>query len=183
MESGAAQAVQANPLMPETDAAQPVLETTEPRTAPKPEAGASSQGWETTHNYNGFYNEYLLNVCGYTCKVADYFEEVHPFESDRTKARWKKVVNVANLPLVSPGARHFAAQYRHYLFGARPGKDGKAERFYFGIPGRFLETEQPDGGRSGFTFWQPMRGTDREKTAYGYWIVSVDARTGNIEDV
>lgn len=182
------QPVPQSKLQPVPQPVVPMAETTGPESETGLEmeqeaAASSSQTWDDTHNYNGFYNEYLLNVCGYTCKVADYYEEVRPFDSDRTQARWKKIVNVENLPLVSPGAHHFAAQYRHYLFGARPGENGMAERFYFGIPGRFLETEQPDGGRSGFTFWQPMRGADREKTAYGYWIVSVDAKTGNIEDV
>jgi hypothetical protein len=55
----------------------------------------------------------------------------------------------ANLPLVSPGAHYFATQYRHYIFGAKPDDKGTAVRFYFGIPGRFLDEEQPDGGKSG----------------------------------
>lgn len=133
-------------------------------------------------NYNQFYNEYLLNICSYTCKAADCFEEVEPFETDRTGARWKKISDVSTLPLVSPGAHYFAGQYQHFLFGAAPGEDGTARKYYFAIPGRFLQTEQPDGGRSGFTLWQPVKGAAREKNAYGYWIICVDALTGSLED-
>lgn len=129
--------------------------------------------------YNNFYNEYILNACAHTCRSAEFFEDVAPFERDRTGARWKKIANVASLPMVSPGAHYFATQYRHYLFGAKPDDKGYATKFFFGIPGRFLDEEQPDGGKSGFTYWQPIRGAD----AYGYWIVAVDGRTGSIEEV
>lgn len=144
--------------------------------------------------YNNFYNEYILNACAHTCRVAEFYEDVTPFEKDRTGARWKKIVNITNLPLVSPGAHYFATQYRHYLFGAKPDENGMATTFFFGIPGRFLDEEQPDGGKSGFTYWQPIRGADSvfdgyrkgeqsNRNAYGYWIVAIDGKTGNIEEV
>lgn len=133
--------------------------------------------------YNAFYNEYLLQFCTYTCKVAGYYEDVTPFERDQTGARWKRVQNVGNLPLVSPGAHYFATQYKHYLFGAKPDSNGQAEEYFFAIPGRFTQEEQPDGGRSGFVYWQPMIGAPHEKAAYGYWIVSVDSKSGDILEV
>lgn len=144
--------------------------------------------------YNSFYNEYILNACAHTCRIAEYYEDVTPFERDKTGARWKKIVNITNLPLVSPGAHYFATRYRHYLFGAKPDETGTATKFYFGIPGRFLDEEQPDGGRSGFTYWQPIRGTEpalegyrkgerSNRNAYGYWIIAIDGKTGNIEEV
>lgn len=145
-------------------------------------------------NYNGFYNEYILNACAHTCRIAEFYEDVVPFDRDRTGAKWKKIVNIANLPLVSPGAHYFATQYRHYIFGAKPDENGMAVKFFFGIPGRFLDEEQPDGGKSGFTYWQPIRGSDpvfegyrkgeqSNRNIYGYWIVAIDGQTGNIEDV
>ena len=144
--------------------------------------------------YNCFYNEYVLNACAHTCRGAEFYEDVVPFDRDKTGARWKKIVNVASLPLVSPGAHYFATQYRHYIFGAKPDENGMASVFYFGIPGRFLDEEQPDGGRSGFTYWQPIKGAEAvsensrkggvgSRNAYGYWIVAVDGKTGNIEEV
>ena len=144
--------------------------------------------------YNNFYNEYILSACAHTCRVAEFYEDVVPFERDKTGAKWKKIVNIANLPLVSPGAHYFATQYRHYLFGAKPDEKGYATKFFFGIPGRFLDEEQPDAGKSGFTYWQPIRGADpvfenyrkgerSNRNAYGYWIVAVDGKTGSIEEV
>lgn len=148
----------------------------------------------TKRTYNNFYNEYLLNACAHTCRIAEFYEDIIPFEKDKTEARWKKIVNITNLPLVSPGAHYFATQYRHYIFGAKPDEKGMATKFFFGIPGRFLDDEQPDGGKSGFTYWQPIRGADPafegyrkgervNRNAYGYWIVAVDGKTGNIEEV
>lgn len=144
--------------------------------------------------YNNFYNEYILSACAHTCRVAEFYEDAEPFERDKTGAKWKKIVNIASLPLVSPGAHYFATQYRHYIFGAKPDEKGYATKFFFGIPGRFLDEEQPDAGRSGFTYWQPIRGADpvfenyrkgehSNRNAYGYWIVAVDGKTGSIEEV
>ena len=144
--------------------------------------------------YNNFYNEYILNACAHTCRSAEFYEDVAPFDNDRTGARWKKIVNITSLPLVSPGAHYFATQYRHYIFGAKPDEKGMATKFFFGIPGRFRDEEQPDGGKSGFTYWQAIRGADPvfenyrkaengDRNSYGYWIVSVDGKTGNIEEI
>ncbi len=159
-----------------------------------PAAGMAPDRVVTKRTYNNFYNEYILNACAHTCRVAEFYEDVAPFDRDRTGAKWKKIVNITNLPLVSPGAHYFATQYRHYLFGAKPDEKGFATKFFFGIPGRFLDEEQPDAGKSGFTYWQPIRGADpvfesyrkgerSNRNAYGYWIVAVDGRTGNIEEV
>jgi hypothetical protein len=159
-----------------------------------PQAENAEERIVSKRTYNNFYNEYILSACAHTCRVAEFYEDAAPFERDRTGARWKKIVNIANLPLVSPGAHYFATQYRHYIFGAKPDEKGYATKFFFGIPGRFLDEEQPDGGRSGFTYWQPIRGADpvfesyrkgerSNRNAYGYWIVAVDGKTGNIEEV
>lgn len=178
----------------EQAASQPDQEQAARQPDKKEEEACREERMKPTKTYNSFYNEYLLNACVHTCRIAEFYEDVNPFEKDRTGARWKKIVNIANLPLVSPGAHYFATQYRHYIFGAKPDDKGTAVRFYFGIPGRFLDEEQPDGGKSGFTYWQPIRGVGpvldagenqrrRNRNAYGYWIVAVDARTGNIEEV
>lgn len=146
-------------------------------------------------SYNRFYNDFILNSCAHTCRVAEFYEDVNPFDRDKTGAKWKKIINITSLPLVSPGAHYFATQYHHYLFGAKADENGMAERFFFGIPGRFLDEEQPDGGQSGFTYWQPIRGVEvhdtmntkadyqTRKTSYGYWILAIDSKTGNIEEV
>ncbi|WP_206460310.1 hypothetical protein [Anaerovorax sp. IOR16] len=134
-------------------------------------------------NFNRFYNEYLLYACGHMCRVSEFYEEVNPFSEDLTGARWKKIKNVGSLPLVSPGAQYFSTQYRHYLFGAKGNSQGFAERYFFAIPGRFTEVEKPDGGKSGFTYWQPMYGASREKNEYGYWIVEINAENGDVLEI
>ncbi len=138
-------------------------------------------------NYNSFYNEYLLRFCDFTCKSADLYEDIFPFEKDKTQARWKKMQNIYSLPIVSPGAHLFAAQYKHFLFGARPDSEGVASHYYLAVPGRFIQEEQPDGGRSGFVFWQPLANGPQVENMdndpnyrYGYWIVAIDAHTGDI---
>lgn len=150
---------------------------------------------EENRNFNNFYNRYILNACAHTCRVAEFYEDVNPFDVDKTGAIWKKIVNVASLPLVSPGAHYFATQYKHFIFGAKPDDNGNASKFYFGIPGRYLNDEQPDGGDSGFRYWQPIKGmssltegtpeerAEAQRTSYGYWIIAIDAATGDIKSL
>ncbi len=133
--------------------------------------------------YNRFYNDYLLQACGHMCRVAEFYEDVTPFASDITGAKWKKIKNVGSMPIVSPGAQYFSTQYRHYLFGAKGDMQGVAQKYFIAVPGRFTEVERPDGGKSGFTYWQPMYGAAREKNAYGYWIVEIDGENGDIVEI
>ena len=158
------------------------------------EVAATTDAPVSKRVYNNFYNEYILNSCVHTCRVAEFYEDVNPFNKDKTGARWKKIVNITNLPLVSPGAHYFATQYHHYIFGAKADENEMAVKYYFGIPGRFMDEEQPDGGNSGFTYWQPIRGAESytiaddtsemtaKRMAYGYWILAIDGKTGNIEE-
>ncbi|WP_027400313.1 DUF7922 domain-containing protein [Anaerovorax odorimutans] len=145
-----------------------------------------------SNNYNNFYNRFVLNACAHTCRVAEFYEDISPFDYDKTGAVWKKIVNVASLPIVSPGAHYFSTQYRHFIFGAKANEKGDVTNYYFGIPGRFLNEEQPDAGESGFTYWQPIKGMKKvseckneeqikeRKNSYGYWIIEIDGKTGNI---
>ncbi|QHI72121.1 hypothetical protein [Aminipila terrae] len=90
--------------------------------------------------YNQFYNQYIKDICEKTAKAAELYELILPFSKDRTGAKWKRIANVKNLPLVSPGAVWGASKYRHYIFGE------DQSMYYLGIPGRFLNEEQPEGG-------------------------------------
>lgn len=132
-------------------------------------------------NYNHFYNRYVLRACQYIAQLADKYENISPFEreTDKTRATWKKVNSISNLPLVAPGAHYFAAKYQHYIFG------GTETDFYIGIPGKFSKEEQPDGGESGFLYWQAVKVIPEEESVgitrdYGYWILRIEGKNGNI---
>ena len=61
-----------------------------------------------------------------------------------------------------PEGYEMAKKHGHFLVGKA--MDGS----YIGIPGRFLLKEQPAGGRTGFTLWQPLRGGEEMYGAPGY---------------
>lgn len=139
----------------------------------------ASQGRKT---YNYFYNRQLRRSCEHMCQIVGYYEEISPFETDHLNGKWRKIQNVQSIPILSPGASYFAGRYKHYLFGAKEGPDGRATLYYIAIPGRFSEQERPDNGESGFTYWQSIRGAKDETGAYGYWIAAIDPMTGDIID-
>lgn len=71
-------------------------------------------------------------------------------EKDETGAVWYRMEE-ANIPEPLSAGEALIKKYHHYIIG----KNGE-ERFV-GVPGRFLMSEQPDGGET-FGLWQPMRG-------------------------
>jgi hypothetical protein len=127
--------------------------------------------------FNNFYNRFLMESCDRCLRKARYYDDIKPFKMDKTRAEWKKIIHVGNIPLVSPGAHYFATKYRHYIFGIAE------KRCYIGIPGRLMKEEQPDGGESGFVYWQPIVGASHSDDAYGYWIAAINLTTGDIEEV
>lgn len=136
--------------------------------------------------YNSYYNRYLCAQCYKLRRNQNAYDRVIPFKKDVTGAEWSKIEKPESLPIVSPGARHLAEKYRHYIFG-------KSDKFYYiGVPGRFLREEQPEEGLSGFLLWQPIIGAEAlnatepeaddevRRTAYGYWIIAIDTESGDI---
>lgn len=136
--------------------------------------------------YNTYYNRYILARCHKMAENRNVYDRVVPFKEDVTSAEWTKMSPETEIPIVSPGAKCLAQRYKHYIFGTTD------ENYYFGVPGRFLREEQPEGGESGFLLWQPILGAEElnateeeatdeiRNTAYGYWIVAVCIETGDI---
>ena len=110
------------------------------------------------------------------------------FAADETGASWHRETDLELLKQFCREGYGQAARYGHFLIGTGE------ERNYIAVPGRFLLEEQPAGGRTGFTLWQPLRGGEElysglgdmdEATArlvYGYWIAALDSRTLEISE-
>ena len=111
------------------------------------------------------------------------------FAVDETNSKWHKQTNVEILQNFCREGYPMAKKYGHFIIGNSESKS------YIGIPGRFILEEQPAGGASGFTLWQPIRGGEEmyksldeidEQTAqlvYGYWIACIDNQTLKITEV
>lgn len=138
--------------------------------------------------FNRYYNQYILRCCKAIEQKKELYGRTVPFKEDKLDAEWRRIPNLSAFPLISPDSRSMICRYRHFIFGI-------TETFYYiGVPGRYLEQEQPEEGSSGFVLWQPIRGAevycaDREEAsledrqiAYGYWIAGIRRDTGDIED-
>ena len=138
--------------------------------------------------YDSYYNQYVLQCCRAIENKKELYNSLIPFKADCTRAEWLRVVNLGKFPVVSPGAQYTMTRYRHFIFGTG------AKHYFIGVPGRYLESEQPDEGKSGFVLWQPIMGAEGfhaqqqgaamkdRQVAYGYWIAAVNRTTGSIED-
>lgn len=160
---------------------------------------------------NDVFSDYLKscikNSCKYMEKQIHLCREEKPFSEDKIQGTWWKILNIMNLPFINPGFNtcagdfleayqmncpggqtspscfDLAYKYRHFLFGLK--KDdasGKIQKYYYAIPGKYAN-EHPDEGKSGFNYWQPLSGTEKRPGDYGYWIVSVDPYTGELEQI
>ncbi len=152
----------------------------------------------TTHNY---YNHYFKTVCDYVDNILKYHKKVEPFEKNMDGCQWWKVDYdqqtlyrtflpfygyVNNMYSYYPhmnymtGCPDLMYKYQHYIFGKKCDGNEKPVYYLYGIPGRYLASEQPYDGMTGFVYWHPIEDRTPQKGDYGYWILHVDAKTGNI---
>ena len=111
------------------------------------------------------------------------------FSSDETGAAWHREENTEILKQFCREGYAQAKKHGHFIVGSGPNGN------YIGIPGRFLIEEQPAGGATGFTLWQPLAGGEElynnledmdEETlqrVFGYWIAAIDSVTLRISEV
>lgn len=149
---------------------------------------AASPRTAAPKDYSPFYNDFVLNRCIAIARKQRQLADIRPFARDATSAHWKKVLSWADFPILSPGAEAPVKAYGHFLWG------WNETHYFVAVPGRFLPDEQPDGGNSGFAFWQPILGMEqiqqdtsmplqqRREQTYGYWIASISRRSGKIEE-
>lgn len=125
------------------------------------------------------------------CPLPDKDEDKEKetfFTEDETGAQWRRNEEVELLRQFCREGYAQAKKHRHFIIGT--GQKGD----FIGIPGRFLIEEQPAGGATGFTLWQPLAGGEElyesleeldEETArqvFGYWIAVIDGRTLEISE-
>lgn len=119
---------------------------------------------------------------------AGQTEENEYFCDDETAACWHRQEDVEILKKFCREGYAQAKKHGHFIVGT--GRKGD----FIGIPGRFLIEEQPAGGATGFTLWQPLAGGEElyeslekidEETAkqvFGYWIAAIDSKTLRISE-
>ena len=110
------------------------------------------------------------------------------FGQDETGCSWRREERIDLLEKFCREGCFMARKHGHFLIGQ------SREGSFIAIPGRFLLEEQPAGGVTGFTLWQPLAGgeglyesletMDEEaaKTVYGYWIARLDPKTLTISE-
>ncbi|WP_129599022.1 hypothetical protein [Anaerophilus nitritogenes] len=147
-----------------------------------------------------YYHQYFKMVGGYVDNILKYYPSVEPFEKNMKNCAWWKIdcnqqtlyrnfipfygyVNymysyIPYTPYTSvcPSSIY---KYRHYIFGMMKDQKGEVEYYLYGVPGRFILSEQPYEGKTGFVYWHSLEDKKNEKGDYGYWILYIDAKTGN----
>lgn len=126
-------------------------------------------------------------------KSREAYELRELFAYDETECTWHKETKLELLHEFCPEAFASAERYGHFIIGQR-NKTSGVNSCYIGIPGRFLREEQPAGGSTGFTLWQPIRGAEEffgsleelddelADSIYGYWIAALDENTLKISE-
>lgn len=115
---------------------------------------------------NSGYVKYLKE---YVNNIVNYLDEVHPFENNLEGYRWWRI---------NTGYRN--GFYDHYLVGFVNDENGKLKYIVYGMPGLFTLTDQPFGGMTGFVYWCPLKENMRNAGDMGYWLMHIDALTGQI---
>lgn len=108
---------------------------------------------------------------------------------DETGARWFRMEAYEKLPSWTACCIPWIRPYGHCIIGK------KGTRWYFGVPGRFLQKEQPLREEGCFLLWQPMRGgesfferpdqmtREQQEQIFGYWIAEADIERGRFQAI
>lgn len=107
-------------------------------------------------------------------------------ECDETGAEWVRVEDLESPPQGAACCLPWIKVYGHYIIGR------KGQQFFLGVPGRFLQKEQPLREDGIFLLWQPMRGGEdffdrpdrmsrqQQEKIFGYWIAEVDVKKNKL---
>lgn len=128
---------------------------------------AESEGYRISDEEEN--NGYIKYLREYVNNIINYLNEVHPFDKDIKGYRWWKI---------STGYRD--GNYDHYLVGFVNDENGKLKYIVYGMPGLFTLSDQPFGGMTGFVYWVPLKENMRGSGDMGYWLMHIDAVTGQI---
>lgn len=140
-------------------------------------------------NQYGSYVMYFLSNLLQKQNRKERYKEFGLFENDETGSEWHRQETLELLEKFCPEGYENACKYGHFIIGTSGGKN------YIGIPGRFMLSEQPAQGSTGFTLWQPLRGgewfyddlesmcDEAAEYIYGYWIACLNAETLAISEV
>lgn len=113
--------------------------------------------------------DYIKYLKEYVNNIVNFLEEVQPFEKNLEGYRWWKV---------KTGYRE--GSFDHYLVGFVKDEKGDLKYIVYGMPGFFTLSDQPFAGMTGFVVWKPVREGFRGPRDEGYWLMHIDAKTGQI---
>lgn len=141
------------------------------------------------------YQQHFKTICSYVESMLGYYPEIIPFDRNIQNTRWWRIdadneyTDTNILPFYNNGYENayesesscpaLINKYEHYIFGIKYDK-GDTLYYMYGIPGRFIESEQPYEGMTGFVYWHPVETSSSDINDYGYWILHIDAQTGRI---
>lgn len=121
-------------------------------------------------SYNDYYSTYIREMSARLISERRRFREMQMFEETWMADSWRIVEEPGAFPVASIDAEGSITQNGHFIFAYND------EYLLLGVPGTGEKEQQPDGGASGFSLWQPVRGS----AMHGYWLTAVRRRTGEI---
>ena len=147
------------------------------------------------------YKKYHKMVYKYVKDILKYHEKVQPFEKNTNGYTWWKIPYdrqsmyrgflpffgyVLSIYCYNPyiyymnNCQNLMNKYGHYIFGVVYDKDREPKHYVYGVPGRYMYRDQPFQGMTGFVCWHPLEDKKPEAGDYGYWLLHIDSKTGNV---
>ncbi|HZJ76726.1 MAG TPA: hypothetical protein VFC70_03350, partial [Oscillospiraceae bacterium] len=69
--------------------------------------------------------------------------------------------------------------HQHHIFGICYDENDKAKNYAYGILGRNVSLEQPFEENEDLAYWHPCDNVPINIESYGYWILTIDPKTGD----
>lgn len=174
--------------------------------APSPPPRAPHQTIEPQESYLLNEGNMMKAMQAYIESTLKMFPKVNPFEEALEGYQWWHIyynyqtIYRSHMPFVayidglkypSP-SQYYPHQYpseyhrqiypyQHYLFGIQYDPEKNVISYVYGIPGRNNRSEQPYAGKTGFNQWIPSKKGKTDTDSYGYWLLHIDPRTGQVK--
>lgn len=124
-------------------------------------------------------------------QLCDQGKQIEAFTAgcDETRALWYRLERLDLIPEEGKPCQTWMERYGHCIIGRNGG------RYFLGVPGRFLQKEQPLREEGVFLLWQPMRGGEaffdrpdamtrrQQEGIFGYWIAEVNLEKGCLQGI
>lgn len=156
---------------------------------------AFNENYNVCNQENRVDNAAHRELSGIIKQLSRYMKQEEPFANGDMGYRWwilndcsfilNNIYSNYNTAffLYNPYVMNTVHRYGHYLFGVKEDKERCVQYISYAIPSRYGVEPHPLLYAQAYAYWIPKKGEKSAIGAQGYWVISIDVKSGEIVSV